>query len=1228
MKNQNIKNKLVFVNKIVFISISLIIIQLCIPIIGNISLMPVSNADEVVLVDGNVTYKKVKDYYNNVYAEISDINATEINIKDRIEVKERNAKGKYENKNYEVKSYRIINGNSTQFYFGDFKKLKKLAIPIRLLYKYNNPSFNLYVFKNVSSLETLELIGYDQKKYYTTYLPKLNANYLPMLKDLKNLKNVILDSKITEIGDNLFQGCSNLEHIKVEGNLKSIGNYCFKNCKKLIDIKGGSVTKIGNGAFYCCENLEYVNIGSIDKIGDNAFYKCSKFKGTISYGGYLKYIGKSAFEDCKSFNNNFGDFTANSKLEYLGARAFYNSGITNIHLNGSLTKIEDYTFANCDKLETIKISAPIKTIGKCAFENVKSYYKKNYNDRIRGHLYIGIEPLELPNSLKTIETKAFNNITLFEIKVPSSVNKIVNKNAFAVNTEEKSKSKIKCEKNSYTDQFLTTNHIEHVTYVKPVTNVNSFQNKDFKYEVISNKNVKILKYIGGNKTTIKVSDPFYNMIAYVITEISTDAFKGASIQTIDLSSLTSLTAIKAGAFSNTKKLNAIYLPASVKNIDNTAFNNSGIKTIYGKNSSFAKTFAERKKITFKSIDNSSSSNKTNSNNQTNSSTNLNNNTTTNQGKSNSNNQQINVDKESPIKDELKITYQNSNYKKATIKWKFHDNGSGIYGWKIIKQEKIWYTGYNKDSNGTGEKDIFENGTYYFYIIDKNNNPVCYKFTINKIDTARPKAEILGFIHKDSKTYIKFNVSDNGAHDSGIKKICIINKSTNETVVTKNYKYGKVQAVSLDNVEIKKSGKYYVCVYDFADHITNSTVKEADAELPSIMSYSFPNLNTQGTKIDKYIYLKNLKDKDNNTNSKLTIQIRTSEDIKTGGGNKNKIRINNLNATVKLLRVNDRTFNIVIDNIKDINKVGTISIAEGFLTDKSGNKSKASNALNSIRFSVDGTIPVVDLKYEYTKVSAKITDNVGIKNYKWKIYESDGKTLLWSSKLEEMKENKKELNLNLSLGKYEGKWVMLYVKDVSGNYKTYKSIIRMIDSVEKNDSKITFKVVTTQKAYIDSNNVSQYANNSKINLQLTNIEKRSDDYHFNVIIDMHGVTGVNEIVKAENVMYYVENGNRKYFDLFIPVETTAPTAKITLKEQEENNNAKLKFEASDSNSGIYKYIIERVYDDENKQPKKILERKVINEKNVEIDYSVTATGKIRFTVFDKCFNKTSKIYEFK
>ena len=128
--------------------------------------------------------------------------------------------------------------------------------------------------------------------------------------------------------------------------------------------------------------------------------------------------------------------------------------------------------------------------------------------------------------------------------------------------------------------------------------------------------------------------------------------------------------------------------------------------------------------------------------------------------------------------------------------------------------------------------------------------------------------------------------------------------------------------------------------------------------------------------------------------------------------------------------------------------------------------------------------------------------------------------------------------------------------------------------------------------------------------------------------MHGVAGVNEIVKAENVMYYVENGNKKYFDLFIPVETTAPIAKITLKEQEENNKVKLKFEASDSNSGIYKYIIERIYDDGNKQPKKISEKKVLGSSNVETDYSVTATGKIRFTVFDKCFNKTSKIYEFK
>ena len=207
---------------------------------------------------------------------------------------------------------------------------------------------------------------------------------------------------VTAIGDYAFVGCTNLKGIKITERTTKIGNYAFSGCNGLTEFTVPTqITSIGNSVFNGCYGITSITIKESDEtleLGYNSssqglFYDCplqSVFIGRpLSYntgGGY------SPFANIKTLKK--------------------------AHLGNPITYIHNYLFYGCTALEEMEYNSNCKPteVGQHAFSGCKS---------------LTWEALALPQSVKTINSYAFENCTGFTTIVIKPNITSIESNAFS-----------------------------------------------------------------------------------------------------------------------------------------------------------------------------------------------------------------------------------------------------------------------------------------------------------------------------------------------------------------------------------------------------------------------------------------------------------------------------------------------------------------------------------------------------------------------------------------------------------------------------------------------------------------------------------------------------------------------------------------------------------------------------------------------------------------------------
>ena len=111
-----------------------------------------------------------------------------------------------------------------------------------------------------------------------------------------SLRNVVIDSNLGEIENEMFAGCRQLSQVKLPQSLNRIGALAFLECPlKKIDLK--NVKQIDANAFRYCGLLTTVTIPkSVKGIGDGAFGKCGNLASAVFQGDAPR-MGKAVFNN-------------------------------------------------------------------------------------------------------------------------------------------------------------------------------------------------------------------------------------------------------------------------------------------------------------------------------------------------------------------------------------------------------------------------------------------------------------------------------------------------------------------------------------------------------------------------------------------------------------------------------------------------------------------------------------------------------------------------------------------------------------------------------------------------------------------------------------------------------------------------------------------------------------------------------------------------------------------
>lgn len=225
------------------------------------------------------------------------------------------------------------------------------------------------------------------------------------------LTAVTLPKRLTELGNEAFENCSALKSVWIPKSLTNINGFggSFKGCTALTDITfetgitkiadyqfadspiksitiPGTVTTIGMSAFSGCANLTAIDLpSSVTEIDGYAFKNCTALTA-VTLPKHLRRLDMEAFFGCTALksvfiplslqtaSSPFRNCTALTDVTFEDGRTelpdtlLEGSGIRQLTVPQTVTKIGYSAFAGCTQLTAITLPAGLRELGNEAFK--------------------------------------------------------------------------------------------------------------------------------------------------------------------------------------------------------------------------------------------------------------------------------------------------------------------------------------------------------------------------------------------------------------------------------------------------------------------------------------------------------------------------------------------------------------------------------------------------------------------------------------------------------------------------------------------------------------------------------------------------------------------------------------------------------------------------------------------------------------------------------------------
>ena len=262
------------------------------------------------------------------------------------------------------------------------------------------------------------------------------ASVLAAMTDKSALETITIQGGGV-IEKNAFAYASALTTVRIGSGITEIGEYAFDCCRELISVEvGANVKKIDHAAFYGCSALETLTFAAgseIEVFGDGIFTGCSSL--TYREDESAKYLVGADNEYLvlvRPLDSMATSFTVNAKTKVIYNEAFGNMNrLASVSLPAGLRAIERNAFLRCTALTAVDIPSNVTYIGAEAFygSGLESVTIPAGVKNILFGTFQGT-PIESVffaegSELETIERNAFRECSsLRSINIPSTIKSI------------------------------------------------------------------------------------------------------------------------------------------------------------------------------------------------------------------------------------------------------------------------------------------------------------------------------------------------------------------------------------------------------------------------------------------------------------------------------------------------------------------------------------------------------------------------------------------------------------------------------------------------------------------------------------------------------------------------------------------------------------------------------------------------------------------------------------
>ena len=236
-------------------------------------------------------------------------------------------------------------------------------------------------------------------------MPEFESGGTPWYGNRGCIVSIVIESGVTNIGKNTFNGCSALADITIPASVSGVGGSSFSGCKKLTTVAiPDGVPTIWGSTFSGCSALASITLpDSVTEITKSAFKNCSKLKNVY-------YDGTSAQKKKITIKTD-NDYLTKAKWHYMagdvgenlswrlnisGVLAFTGTGVIPDYESGGapwndyldriltvdipygVTGIGACAFGGCENLAEIRIPRSVAAIGNDAFSGCDALAKVTY----------------------------------------------------------------------------------------------------------------------------------------------------------------------------------------------------------------------------------------------------------------------------------------------------------------------------------------------------------------------------------------------------------------------------------------------------------------------------------------------------------------------------------------------------------------------------------------------------------------------------------------------------------------------------------------------------------------------------------------------------------------------------------------------------------------------------------------------------------------------------------